>query len=194
MMPYPPKEAAMIRLLPLLLLTLAGCATLNEDECRTADWQELGRKDGRAGYSQSRLADHHEACGKHGVKPDERRYAEGRKEGLRSYCVLSNAVREGLDGRRYEGVCAAAIDRDFRDLNEAAYRVHAKRKEIDSIDSQIVTLENELRNKKTSDKRRYQIRDEIRELDRKRDRLRDESRWRERDLDRLSDKLLRDVR
>jgi hypothetical protein len=180
--------------LPLLLLALTGCATLNEDECRTADWHDLGVRDGRAGHSQSRLAEHHEACSKHGVKPDERRYAEGRKEGLRTYCVLENAVREGLAGRRYEGVCSPGADRDFAELNEAALRVNTARNEIDSTDSQIASLESELRSKKTPDKRRYQIRDEIRELDRKRERQRDELRWRERDLDRLSDRLLRGAR
>jgi len=181
----------MIRLLPLILLALAGCATLNEDECRTVDWRELGVKDGRFGHPQARLAEHYEACAKHGVKPDERLYAEGRREGLRDYCVPDNAIREGLAGRRYEGVCPAGIDRNYRDLNEAAYAVYSTRSQIASTDSQIDSLENELRNKKTTDKRRHLIRDEIRDLDRKRDRLRDELRWRERDLDQLADRLLR---
>lgn len=184
----------MIRLLPLLLLALSGCASLDENECRTADWRDLGRKDGRHGYPQSRLAEHHEACIVHGIRPDEKRYAEGRQEGLRIYCVLDNAVREGLAGRRYEGVCSSGIDRDFSDLNDAALRVYSARNEIDSTDSLITNLENEMRSKKTTDKRRYQIRDEIRELDRKRERQRDELRWRERDLDRLSDRLLRGMR
>lgn len=184
----------MNRLSPLLLIVLSACATLNEDECRTANWQDIGRHDGRAGYTSARLAEHREACLKHGVKPDERLYAEGRKAGLRDYCVLENAVREGLEGRRYQGVCPAGVDRDFRDLNDAAHAVYSVRSEISSIDSRVDSLENELRSRKTTEKRRLDIRDELRELDRKRDRLRDDQRWRERDLDRLSDKLLRGVR
>ena len=177
-------------LLPLLLLTLTGCATLNESQCLTADWNELGRQDGRAGYTSSRLAEHREACIKHGIRPDERRYADGRAQGLQDYCVLENAVREGMNGRTYQGVCASFIDRDFRDLNDAAYRVYKARKDIDVIDNQIDVLERELRNDKTSEKRRQNIRDDIRELDRKRDRLRDEVRRSERELDGTTTRLL----
>jgi len=188
-MPHRHKETAMIRLLPLLVLLLSGCATLSEDQCRTVDWRDLGVRDGRNGYTQNRLAEHHEACAKHGIRPDERLYDEGRRYGLRDYCVLDNALREGLAGRRYQGVCPSGIDRDFRDLNEAAYAVYDGRKEIENTENQIRTLERERENKKTSDKRRMQIRDEIRELDRKYDRLKDNLRWRERDLDRARDAL-----
>jgi hypothetical protein len=178
-------------ILPLLLLALTGCATLNESECKTADWRELGHQDGRAGYAMSRLAEHHEACIKHGIRPDERLYAEGRKQGLREYCVLDNAIREGLAGRQYQGVCPSALNRDFSDLNQAAYAVYGIRNQIDGIDGQIDNLERELRSAKTPDKRRANIRDEIRDLDRRRDRLRDDLRWRQRDLDQLSNRLLR---
>jgi hypothetical protein len=181
----------MYRLLPLLLLALTGCATMNENECLTADWREIGRSDGRAGYPQARLAEHREACIKHGVRPDERLYGEGRNQGLRDYCKPDVAVREGLAGRQYQGVCPSGIDRDFRSLNDAAYAVYKARSEIDSVDNQTNNLENELRAKKTTDRRRMEIRDELRDLDRKRERLRDELRWRERDLDRLNDRLTR---
>ncbi len=175
----------------LLLLALSGCATLDENECRTVDWRELGLKDGRSGYSDSRLAEHREACVKHGIVPDDTAYREGRRIGLQDYCIPDTAIREGLAGRRYQGVCPPGIDRDFRDLNDAAYGVYSTRNDITSTENQIDSLERELRNDKTSDKRRRQIRDDIRDLDRKRDRLRDELRWKERELDRLTDQLVR---
>jgi len=177
--------------LTLLAVMLGGCATMDESECRTADWREIGLRDGRAGHTSARLGEHREACLTHGIVPDERLYADGRRLGLRDYCVLDNAVREGLAGRRYQDVCPSGIDRDFRELNDAAYAVHKVRSEIDSADSRASTLESELRNKKTTDKRRMEIRDELRELDRKNGRLRDDLRWRERELDRLADTLLR---
>lgn len=184
----------MKRLLPLLLATLAGCATLNEDECRTADWRDIGLQDGRAGYPAARLAEHHQACAKHGIKPDERLYAQGRQRGLSEYCVPTKAIDEGLAGRRYQGVCPPGVHRPFEELNAAAYAVYDTRREIASVDSQIDSLERELRQEKTAEKRRLRIREEIRDLDRKRDRLRDDLRWRERDLDRLADQLTRGTR
>jgi hypothetical protein len=181
----------MKRFFPLLLLTLTGCATLNENQCLTADWGELGRQDGRAGYTAARLAEHREACLKHGVRPDEQRYADGRAQGLHDYCILDNAIREGINGRRYQSVCPSGIDHDFRDLNDAAYRVYIARKDIVAIDNALDSLERELRNTKTSEKRRKLIRDEIRDLDRKRERQRDELRWIERELDATASRLLR---
>lgn len=187
----------MIRRLPLFAVLffvffsvfLTGCATLNEDQCRTADWYDLGMRDGRNGYTQSRLAEHYEACAKHGIRPDERLYGDGRRAGLHDYCELDNALREGLSGRRYQGVCPSGIDRDFRNLNEAAYGVYDARRELDNVKSQIHSLEVERENKKTLDPRRKQIREELRELDRKYEQLRDNLRWRERDLDRMSGTL-----
>jgi hypothetical protein len=33
----------------LFLLMAAGCATLDKDECRTADWYAIGQEDGARG-------------------------------------------------------------------------------------------------------------------------------------------------
>lgn len=181
----------MKRLSVLLLVTLAGCATLNENECRTADWRDIGLQDGRAGHPLARLAEHREACVKHGIVPDDRLYGVGRDMGLREYCVLGKAIDEGLAGRRYSGVCPPGVHRAFEELNAAAYAVYDARREMTTVDGQIDSLERELRQEKTPEKRRLRIRDEIRDLDRKRERLRDELRWRERDLDRLADDLSR---
>lgn len=179
------------KLLILQMLVLTGCATLNEDECRTTDWREQGLADGRAGHPATRLAEHHKACVEYKIVPDDGAYREGRKVGLEDYCVLGNAVREGSAGRRYQGVCPPAIDRDFRDLNYAAYAVQDLRSDLKRVDGQIDGLERKLRDDKTSDKRRVQIRDEIRTLDRQREQLHDDLRHAERHLQRLSDPLLR---
>ncbi len=171
-------------------LAIGGCATLSETECRMGDWRGLGFEDGRAGHPLSRLGEHRKACAEYRIVPDEVAYREGRDTGLRHYCELPNALQEGLAGRRYQGVCPAGVDRDFRDLNDAAYRVQDLRGDVEGVDNQIDGLERKLRSDKTSDKHRAQIRDEIRDLDRQRDRLRDELRHAERNLDRLSAQML----
>lgn len=172
------------------LLTLSGCATLSETECRMGDWRGLGFDDGRAGYPEIRLADHRKACTEYRIVPDEVAYREGRQVGLRHYCELPNALEEGLAGRRYQGVCPPEVDRDFRDLNDAAYSVQDLRGDLQGVDSQIDGLERKLRSDKTSDKQRAKIRDQVRDLDRQRERLHDDLRHAERRLDRLSDQIL----
>lgn len=181
----------MNRYLPLLFLALTGCATLSRDECQTVDWEDLGLRDGQAGYSRGRLAQHREACQEYGIVPNQQAYNAGRTRGLIDYCALDNALREGLAGRRYQGVCPGPIDRDFRALNEAAYAVHEGRREMEAIADRIDNLERALRKDKVSDKRRGRVRDDIRDLDRELGRRRDDLRWKERDLDRLN-AMLRD--
>lgn len=95
-----------LRLLALLpVVMVAGCATLNESECHTTDWRELGRSDGAHGYEASRLGDHMEACGKYGVTPDGEAYRAGRAEGLQQYCQPDNALQLGRNGSGYNMVC-----------------------------------------------------------------------------------------
>ena len=100
--------------LPLMLLALsAGCATLNENECRSVDWRELGRQDGAKGYESQRLGEHMGACGKFGIAPDADAYRAGREEGLRQYCTPENALHLGLSGSGYHQVCAGEVGEMF---------------------------------------------------------------------------------
>ena len=71
----------------VLLALLAGCASLDKDECRTADWYAVGLEDGARGRALDRLGDHRRACAEHGVTPHTERYLAGRSEGLRSFCT-----------------------------------------------------------------------------------------------------------
>lgn len=170
------------------LALLSGCATMNEGECRAADWYQIGLRDGRNGEPANRLASHAEACSEYGVRPQEQRYAQGHKEGLREYCRVENAFETGLKGQRYQGVCPSDVDSAFRRYNDAAYEVHRLRNEINTTQSEVDGKEDRLREKKTSERKRADLRQEIHDLDRKLYRLRDDLRLRERELDRLMDK------
>jgi hypothetical protein len=169
----------------ILICGLNACATLSPEQCRTANWYDLGVEDGRSGYSADRLARHREACAEVGVKPDEKRYMQGRQLGLKSYCTADNAVQEGLAGHRYEGSCSGNSGAAFKRLYDAAYAVYEARQKIERIDSNIASKEREIRDGKTSEDRRHELRREIRNLDSDRNPARDELSWRERDLDRV---------
>ena len=84
---------------------LAGCASLNEDECRQGDWAGIGQSDGYAGYAMTRLQDHAAACKKLGITPDSVAYSRGRQVGLRGYCTAARGFTEGRMGNIYAGVC-----------------------------------------------------------------------------------------
>ena len=167
------------------LITLAGCATLNEQECRTANWHDLGVKDGSNGQPASRIETHRKACADYGIRPHERQYLDGRNKGLQEYCRIDNAFRSGLNGQQYQGVCPSTIDLLFRRCNEAAYAVYQSRKEIERLDRDSSSKDHQLKEKKLTDAERSRLRDEIHDLDHKLSRLRDDLRRQERRLDDL---------
>ena len=47
---------------PLALLLLASCATLSEEECRAADWYQIGVNDGAEGRATDYVESHRRAC------------------------------------------------------------------------------------------------------------------------------------
>ena len=160
---------------------LIGCATIPEDQCAKVDWYELGVKDGRAGKAADRLLQHREACAGVNVIPDEKRYLQGRQEGLAEYCRPDNALQEGLAGRPYADVC----DATFKRIHQAAYAVASLKKRISNNLDEVSRKETELREQKTSDSKRNQLRSEIRDLDRRRESMRDDLFTAGRELDRI---------
>lgn len=169
----------------LSLIAFTGCATLSQEDCRRGDWYGLGIKDGLAGEPSGRLYEHSKACYEYGIAVQNDTYLAGREQGLRDYCRVDNAFTVGLNGNSYHHVCPPAIDGLFGRYHAAAYAVHKDRAELDSIDSELSSKENQLRDKKLSDRDRHRIRDDIRDLDRKHDRFRDELYYHERQLDDL---------
>lgn len=122
--------------LPLFAI-VAGCATLNENECRTVDWRELGREDGAKGYESSRLGDHMEACGKFGIAPDGDSYRAGREEGLRQYCTLDNALQLGMNGSGYHQVCPGDIGAAFAVTYNRGAALHTIQSDIQDLQSRL---------------------------------------------------------
>jgi hypothetical protein len=121
----------------VLLALLAGCASLDKDECRTADWYAVGLEDGARGRALDRLGDHRRACAEHGVTPHTERYLAGRSEGLRSFCTYERGYSQGRAGQAYSGACPKETAGGFlagyqrgRELHELNRRLEEARKEI----------------------------------------------------------------
>lgn len=109
----------------LAVAQLAGCATLNEAECRSADWHAIGYEDGLQGRPAARLADHRKACAKHGVPPDPAAYDAGRDAGLQRYCQPHSGYWAGLEGAAYHGVCPAPLRDAFLPAYDYGRGIHA---------------------------------------------------------------------
>lgn len=100
------------------LAILSACATLDENECKLADWRQLGDRDGSQGYPSGRIAQHAKACGKHGLPVDDAAYRAGWQAGIGRYCVAQNGFDLGRRGGSYRNSCPPPLAAPF----EAAYR------------------------------------------------------------------------
>lgn len=99
-------------------LYLSACATLNESECQTVDWRQLGDSDGSQGHGQTRLGKHAKACEKHGIAVNTAAYNDGWRAGITRYCTPQNGFNIGRRGGAYAGTCPSHLAGSF----EAAYR------------------------------------------------------------------------
>jgi len=170
---------------PLLVAgLLSACATMTPQECKVADWSEVGLRDGLAGEPLSQLGERVKDCAEAGVKVNTDQYLRGRQQGLQGYCQLDNATRLGLAGKSYEGVCPAMVDGEFRRRRDLGYEVYEARNQLRSLESRRHDLERRLR-EATKDDERRRLRDELSMLDQRYARARDRQRDAEWSLDRL---------
>ena len=131
-----------------LSLGLASCTVMSPQECKLANWREIGLTDGMAGKTMQVFEARRAECAKADVNADTNDYLVGREHGLRSYCQISNALQIGLRGESYQGVCPAAIETEFRRRHDIGYDVYRLRGEIAKLESRYVSLEDGLRKKK----------------------------------------------
>ncbi len=136
--------------LVLLSVLMVGCATLNEDECVTADWYEIGYSDGVKGQPDSYLEKHRKACAKHGVRANLDDWLAGREAGLQRYCTAQKGYEEGLNNRTYHGVCEGRAADEFLRAYEQGQQLYQQRtlvsdleRDIAQTSEDIVALEDE---------------------------------------------------
>ncbi|OGN42276.1 MAG: hypothetical protein A2623_01060 [Caulobacterales bacterium RIFCSPHIGHO2_01_FULL_70_19] len=189
------------------VVALGSCATMSEEQCLAGDWAGQGFNDGAAGYAMSRLGEHAEACGKHGVVPDDAAYRSGWSEGVLRYCTIENGFRVGAEGGGYAGVCPAGVERDFliayedgraihlaeQAVSEARSRVDSNGYRLEELDDKIEAKQRELRAEGLTEEERDTIRNRIRELRREREDTEREWRRAQRELDDAEERA-RDVR
>jgi hypothetical protein len=128
----------------LATLALSGCASMNETECRVADWRTIGYEDGAQGYSGNRIGQYRKDCGKHGVTPNLDEYTAGRDQGLREFCKPANGFRVGARGNDYAGQCPADMDNDFVSAYQTGRQLYTLRARVDDTGSTLSSLRYEL--------------------------------------------------
>ncbi len=128
-------------LLAIGLLVLNGCATMNKDECRAADWYAIGFEDGAAGRSATRIGAHRRACAEYGVRPDGVRYQEGWDQGILKYCTPATGYRLGLRGSAAPTQCPASHRGPMLEAYHYGKRIHGLQLELQKLEQTIAEHE-----------------------------------------------------
>ena len=131
-------------LLSLLVIGLAGCATMSGDECATSDWTAVGYEDGSRGYTSERFGKHRKACAKHGITADFEAYQQGRSQGLVEFCQPGRGFSLGVNGGQYNGVCSVELEADFLDAYRVGQQLYTLRSKVSSANTQIHNKKHEL--------------------------------------------------
>lgn len=128
-----------------LVSALAGCAAMDADECRTANWSGLGYADASKGKDSSKASDRAEACSEHGYHMDMAAYQRGWNEGLKEFCTSVGGQRFGDRGGNYKpGYCAPGPESAFLAGYLPAYKNYQYRQRIDSLQRDINNKNNEI--------------------------------------------------
>lgn len=156
-------------------LLLTGCASMTPEQCKVADWYQVGLDDGSKGEPpQTNLADYAKDCAEAGVRPDPQRYRAGWESGVLRFCTAYSGWSEGTRGNTgKEQACRGRPgEGDFVRAQRAGMEVYRTQQSINSNNSEIRRLEKRLQDKTLSDAQHREARDRIRSLDFEQSRLR----------------------
>lgn len=120
-----------------ILSILSACATLNENECSTVNWQQLGDSDGGQGFGELRIAKHVKACEKFNIPVDRVSYGTGWRAGIARFCIPQNGFSLGIAGKAYRNSCPSELAGSFLDAYQPAKRFHDAEKRVRALESSI---------------------------------------------------------
>lgn len=133
-----------LAILSSAFLLLSGCATMNEDECRSADWYSVGFEDGAHGRPINYIGNHREACAEYGIRPQADRYQDGWNKGIRRYCTPRNGYQAGMRGHSRGAQCPADLAWEFNAAYQYGHRIYLLNRELSAIEHDMRAAQNEL--------------------------------------------------
>jgi Protein of unknown function (DUF2799) len=145
-------------LVPIALAALGGCSSLSKSECLSADWADVGVRDGANGRGEEYLIQHSKACAKVHVTPDRDRWLKGRERGLERFCVPYRAYQIGEYGGGFDvGLCRGFDEERLLNAYEQGREVHRLAGEVGSLDSEIRDIRATLEKKDLEQKERERL-------------------------------------
>lgn len=145
------------------VIFLSACATLSPQECHTANWKQIGEKDGQSGLS-SRIANHYKACSKVNVVPNQNLYEEGYKQGQKQYCQPRNIYKLALNGSGSYRVCPVEQHSELRPFYDVPHQFYQAEVNKNNLDRELNRHQDYLLDKDLSKEKRDQYIKKIQQL------------------------------
>ena len=139
--------------LSILTVLLSGCAAMSVEQCKTANWLNVGEKDGAAGR-ESRLDQYYSSCQKANIIPNQGLYEKGYQKGLSYYCRPETIFNEALEGRGDFRVCPLQKRESLRSYYQVANNYYQANSEFNRSQSDLNYYFKELERKDLSVKDR----------------------------------------
>jgi hypothetical protein len=188
---------------------LAGCTSMNKDECLSANWRQVGFSDGARGLPNKQIEQHAKACAEYGVQVDLDQYLGGRTQGLQTYCQAENGFIVGRSGERQiatdcpDNLRTAFLEQYNRglvvhdiesDLESRRSRASHYRHKLKEGNERIDEIRTELDRKDLSTERRTALLNEYNKLVEEKDYLLRQATEQEREAERLQHRLYQTLR
>ena len=142
----------------VLVASLSGCASLSKNECLSADWEDIGIRDGANGQPEEYLIQHAKACSKVDVVPDRGAWQHGRERGLERFCVPQRAYNAGEWGSGFDvGQCVNYDQERLTDAWRKGHEVNRLSNALGSIDNEISSIHEELKKEDIERKERERL-------------------------------------
>jgi hypothetical protein len=153
------KRHALALVAMTILAVLSGCASMNKEECLSANWRQVGFSDGAKGLTNKQIEQHAKACAEYGVQVNLDEYLSGRAQGLLTYCQAENGFIVGRSGERQVATdCPEHLRPAFMEQYNRGLIVHAIESDLESRRSRASYYRRKLRER---DERITDIRTEL---------------------------------
>lgn len=153
----------LIVILSTFTVLLSGCAAMSVEQCKTANWFNVGEKDGAAG-NKSHIDKYYSSCKKANIIPSQNLYEMGYLKGLGAYCQPENIFYEALEGRGNFRVCPAEKRESLRHYYQVANNFYHANSEINTSQNNLDYYLGKLDSKDLSTKDRDDYKKKLSDL------------------------------
>tara|TARA_R110002110_G_scaffold205066_1_gene416640 strand:+ start:33886 stop:34422 length:537 start_codon:yes stop_codon:yes gene_type:complete len=138
------------------LSSLISCTAMDEQQCRSVDWQEKGSRDAQRGLKAQTIERYAQACREFGVSANVDAYTAGWNSGIKDYCTRDNGWKTGLaeTAASYSHTCPKNLEAEFYSAYQLGRAVREARDEVEDVRRELDEVLEKLAGQELSDDRR----------------------------------------